>query len=180
MLPLGPDQWAVELGAPYHRKIARFRVPSMRNSGFTLIELLVAVAILAIVAAVAMPFYTQYSMRTFRSEAQADLMGCGQSLERFASVNFSYQNAADTDADGVGDADAGPIAAAICRPESVARGRYVITVNGTATGFVLTATPAGQMVGDGLMTFDSVGNRAWDENNDGDTADANEQDWAEG
>jgi type IV pilus assembly protein PilE len=151
----------------------------MRVSGFTLIELLVAVAILAIVSAVAMPFYTQYSMRTFRSEGQADLLGCGQALERFAAVNFTYQNAADTDADGIGDANAGPIAAAICTPDSVTQGRYTITVNGNANGFVLTATPAGQMVGDGLMTFDSVGNRAWDQNNDGDTLDANEQDWVD-
>jgi len=102
-----------------------------------------------------------------------------QALERFAAANFTYQNAADTDADGIGDANAGPIADAICSPDSVAQGRYTIAVNGTAVGFVLTATPAGRMNGDGLMTFDSVGNRGWDENNDGDTADAGEQDWAE-
>ncbi|MDH3642182.1 MAG: prepilin-type N-terminal cleavage/methylation domain-containing protein [Gammaproteobacteria bacterium] len=150
----------------------------MRVSGFTLVELMVAVAILAVISAVAMPFYTQYSLRTFRSEGQADLMACGQAMERFAAVNFTYQNAADTDADGIGDADAGAIADAVCSPDSVAQGRYAITVNGTAVGFVLTATPAGRMAGDGLMTFDGAGNRAWDENNDGDTTDAGEQDWA--
>ncbi len=151
----------------------------MRVAGFTLVELLVAVAIMAIISAVAIPFYTQYSLRTYRSEGQADLMGCGQALERFASINFNYLNAADTDDDGIGDADAGPIASAICAPISVAQGRYNITVNGTAAGFVLTATPAGRMDGDGIMTFDSVGNRGWDQNDDGDTTDAGEQDWIE-
>jgi type IV pilus assembly protein PilE len=181
MLPPGRDGWFALRAPTYDSPFAGFRTPSMRVSGFTLIELLVAVAIMAIVAAVAMPFYTQYSLRTFRSEGQADLMGCAQALERFASVNFTYLGAADTDADGIGDANAGPIAAAICTPDSVTQGRYTINVNSTAAGFVLTATPvaAGRMNGDGLMTFDSAGNRGWDQNNDGDTADANEQDWVE-
>lgn len=148
-------------------------------AGFTLVELLVAVAIMALISAVAIPFYTQYSLRAFRSEAQADLMVCGQALERFASVNFSYLNAADTDADGVGDADGGPIARAVCAPLSVAEGRYDITVDATVAGFVLTATPAGQMIDDGFMTFDSSGARTWDQNDDGDTTDAGEQDWTE-
>jgi type IV pilus assembly protein PilE len=149
----------------------------MRVSGFTLVELMVAVAIMAIISALAMPFYTQYSQRTFRSEGQADLMGCAQALERFASVSFTYENSADTDADGIGDDDDGPIANAICTPDSVTQGRYAIIVNATAAGFVLTATPAGQMAGDGVMTFDSIGNRGWDQNADGDTTDADEQTW---
>jgi prepilin-type N-terminal cleavage/methylation domain-containing protein len=49
-----------------------------RTRGFTLIELMIAVAILAIVAAIALPLYNQYSMRTYRAEAQADLMACAQ------------------------------------------------------------------------------------------------------
>jgi len=151
----------------------------MRVSGFTLVELMVAVAIMAIIAAVAMPFYTQYSMRTFRSEGQADLMGCGQALERFASVNFTYQGAADTDADGIGDANNGTVASSICDMDSVDGGRYAVAIVGTATGFVLTATPAGRMAGDGVMNFDSVGNRGWDHNGDGDTLDTDEQDWTE-
>ena len=151
----------------------------MRVSGFTLVELMVAVAIMALVAAIAMPFYTQYSLRTFRSEGQADLMSCGQALERFASVNFSYAGAADTDADGIGDANNGTIATQICDLDSVDGGRYAITVVGDAASFTLTATPvaSARMDGDGLMTFDSVGNRAWDENDDGDTTDAGEDDW---
>jgi type IV pilus assembly protein PilE len=148
-------------------------------TGFTLVELLVAVAIMAIISAVAIPFYTQYSLRAFRSEAQADLMVCGQAMERFASVNFSYLNAADTDADGVGDADGGPIARAVCAPISVSEGRYDITIDATAAGFVLTATPTGRMTDDGFMTFDSAGARAWDQNDDGDTSDAGEQDWTQ-
>ena len=147
----------------------------MRVSGFTLIELLIALAIMAIISAVAIPMYSTYSERTYRSEAGADMLGCAQALERFASVNFTYQNSADTDADGIGDADAGPIAGQICTPLSAAR--YDITVNATAATFAFTATPIDFMAGNGILTFDDAGNRGWDQNGDGDTADAGEQTW---
>ena len=38
---------------------------AMRNAGFTLVELLVALAIMAVVSAIALPLYTQFSDRTF-------------------------------------------------------------------------------------------------------------------
>lgn len=150
----------------------------MRNSGFSLIELLIALVILAIVAAIALPLYSAYSDRTFRSQAQADLLNCGQALERFASINFSYEGAADTDADGAPDADNGPIASQICDPISFQEDRYDITVVGTPTTFTLTATPKGQMAGDGLMTYDNAGVRAWDRNGNN-AIDAGEQTWEE-
>ena len=96
-----------------------------------------------------------------------------------AAVSFSYENAADTDADGVGDANAGPVATTLCDPLSVEQGRYNITVNSTAATFDLTATPVGMMAGDGILTFDSTGARGWDQNGDGDTLDADEQNWEE-
>jgi type IV pilus assembly protein PilE len=134
----------------------------MRNSGFSLIELLVALAILAIVSAIAVPIYSQFSDRTYRSQAMSDLLNCAQGLERFASINFTYENAADTDADGVGDADAGVIALQICDPVSVRENRYVVTVNGDDTGFNLTATPQGNLADDGIVTYSSAGVRGWD------------------
>jgi len=150
----------------------------MRNSGFSLIELLVALAILAIVSAIAIPLYSAYADRTYRSEAQSDLLNCAQSLERFASINFSYEGAADTDADGVPDADNGPIATQLCDPRSVQQGRYAITVVGAPTTFTLTATPQGELADDGLMTYDNVGVRGWDRDGD-DAIAADEQTWEE-
>lgn len=139
---------------------------------------MVALAILAIVSAIAVPLYTQYADRTYRSQAMSDLLNCGQGLERFASINFSYQNAADTDADGLGDADAGLIATQICDPASVRENRYAITVVGDDTGFTLTATPQGEMADDGLITYDSAGIRGWDRSGN-DAIEADEQTWEE-
>ncbi len=151
----------------------------MRNRihGFTLIELLVAVAIMAVVAAVAMPLYTSYSERAYRSEAQSDLLNCAQALERFAAINFTYEGSADTDGDNVGDADAGAVGTDLCNPLSATGNRYTFGLVATAAGFTLTATPTGAMSGDGFIRIDAAGNRAWDENNNG-SIDADENDWS--
>ena len=146
---------------------------SKRTKGFTLIELMVAVAILALLSAIAIPIYTRYSDRTYRSEAMADLLDCAQALERRASQTFDYLGAA------AGGADDGAIDPAVCQPESAAR--YDITIVGGAANFALTATPsAPQNVDEGrIVTFNSNGQRGWDENGDGDVADAGEDDWEE-
>jgi type IV pilus assembly protein PilE len=143
----------------------------MRAQGFTLIELLVALAILAIVSAVAIPIYTEYSVRTFRGDAQADLAACALGMERFASQNFTYAGAV-----GPGD-DTGPVTANICEPESA---NYEISVEAAdANAFTLRATPTGgPVVDDGLLELDATGARRWDKNDDGDTDDADEDEWA--
>jgi type IV pilus assembly protein PilE len=139
------------------------RIPSAR--GFTLVELMIAVAILAIVAAVALPLYTQYSQRTFRAEAQADLLNCAQGLERFAAQNFSYD---------------GAVLANLCDPRSANQGRYAF---GLAVPdddqFTITATPqAGAMAGDGIMTYNQAGVRGWDRNGNN-AIEADENSWEE-
>ncbi len=136
----------------------------MRNAGFTLIELMIAVAILAIVAAVALPLYNQYSKRTYRTEAQSDLLDCAQGLERYAAQNFDYN--------GVTLAD-------VCNPRSVAQNRYDFALNvPDGDSFTITATPKNAMAGTGMLTYDNAGVRGWDKDNSG-TIDAGEQTWEE-
>jgi type IV pilus assembly protein PilE len=140
--------------------------------GFTLIELMIAVAILAIVAAIALPLYNQYSQRTYRAEAQADLMNCAQGLERFAAMNFNYTGA-----------EAAFTAGNLCDPLSVRQGRYTVVLDvpdEDANQFTLTATPVnpGPMAGGGILTYDDAGNRGWDRDRDG-TVEATELTWQE-
>ena len=150
------------------------------TQGFTLIELLVALVLLAVISAIAIPSYQTYAVGTYRAEAQADLLLCAQALERQAAVSFSYRGAADTDGDGVGDADQGTIASAICQPRSVGQSRYSFLVNGGVDTYTLTAVPqGGAMAGDGRMTLDNTGVRGWDRNGDNDTTDAGEDTWEE-
>ena len=156
----------------------RYGIFGMRNSGFTLIELLVALAILAIISAIAIPLYTAYSERTFRSQAQSDLLNCAQALERFASNSFSYVGAADSDADGVPDAEDGPIATQICDPLSVRDNRYTFALDAEPTTFVITATPQNAMEGDGILEYSNAGVRGWDRDGN-DAVEADEETWEE-
>ena len=149
-----------------------------RLSGLTLIEVLVAVVILAVLAGLGLPALNVYSQRAYRNEAQGDLVACALALERWAGIRFTYQGAADTDADGLGDGDDGPIASEVCAPRSVAEGRYQVSVSASAEGFALTARPeaGGVMAADGFMTLDEAGNRAWDRDDDGELV-AEEDGW---
>jgi len=69
----------------------------MRNKfqGFTLIELMVTVAIVAILAAIAVPSYQQYVIRAKRAAAQSEMMVIANFEQQYLLANRIY---ADKDA----------------------------------------------------------------------------------
>jgi type IV pilus assembly protein PilE len=60
----------------------------MKKNGFSLIELMIVVAILGILAAVALPSYSSYVIRSKRTECRAAIMQVMQQQERY----FTQQN----------------------------------------------------------------------------------------
>jgi hypothetical protein len=60
-------------------------------------------------------------------------------------------------------------------------GHYSIAFSGTVTAdrFLIQATPisGGAQAADGILQINHIGQRFWDENNDGDVEDAGEDDW---
>lgn len=67
-----------------------FRFRLKRINGFTLIEIMIVVAIVAILAAVALPSYRDYVNRGRRADAKAVLLQACQYMERVYTERGSY------------------------------------------------------------------------------------------
>ena len=100
--------------------------------GFTLIELMITVAIVAILAAVALPSYTQYVLRAKITEASSSLSDMRLKMERFFQDNRTYVGACQLNT--VAPPPASPNFSYACN-------------NLTATTYEVTATGTGSMLG---------------------------------
>jgi type IV pilus assembly protein PilE len=111
----------------------------MAIRGFTLIELMIVVAIVAILAAIAVPNYSEYVRRGRRAELQTIILEAAQFLERRYTSTGTYVGALPT-----GLQQSPPTGTAY----------YTIAaVNPTTTSYTLTGTATGGMAGDKCGDF---------------------------
>lgn len=102
------------------------------RTGFTLVELMVTVAILAVLAAIAIPMYSNYINRAKQSDAIIGLKAAQMAQEQFFSENNVYSNTIDI-LPGFDDAGAAN--------DSYAKGEYTLKVtSASTTTFVIAAT----------------------------------------
>lgn len=104
--------------------------------GFTLIELMITVAIVAILAAVALPSYQSYVMRSKRADAKNALLDLASREERYFSINNAYTT--DPVALGYGTGATFPIQVLISGSNNY---ELSITVPTDKMSFTVKATP---------------------------------------
>ena len=112
----------------------------VRGPGFTLIEVMITVAIVAIIAAVALPNYIDYVTRSKIVEAKTNLSDMRTRLEQYFLDNRSYPNACIAPAGG-------PAGAGNIYLPASAKFFTVTCSTLTATTYTVTATGTGSMAG---------------------------------
>ena len=116
---------------------------TLSSAGFTLIELMIVVAVVGILAAVAMPAYTDYVMRGKIPEATSNLATKRVQMEQFFQDNLTYAGAP------------------ACNADASTSQYFTFSCSGaaTASAFTLQAVGTGSMAGF-TFTVDQSNNKA--------------------
>ena len=132
----------------------------MKTKGFTLIELMIVVAIVGVLAAIAVPSYSAYVIRTNRGDVQSELSRIASEIK---NKQMAYRQVKDIPVTTLGLSTAGTASYPSGNPLYTIQLSPVASDNIGSSSWILTATPdtGKRNAGNGDVVINAQGQKCW-------------------